>query len=190
MPPWYELLPLLLGAYLLGAVPFGLLVTRIFAGKDVRSVGSGNIGATNVVRAAGKVAGALTLVLDAAKAALPTLLALKLFGLGVASAVGMAAFVGHLFPVYLRFHGGKGVATALGIFLVLAPWVALGALAAYALTLGLTRVSALGSLAAVSVALALVILTRKPPPVLAAGLGIWLLITYRHRSNLAAWRKR
>ncbi|HTT70768.1 MAG TPA: glycerol-3-phosphate acyltransferase, partial [Anaeromyxobacteraceae bacterium] len=114
----------LLGAFLLGSVPFGLLLTRLFTGEDVRRVGSGNIGASNVTRAAGRTAGALTLLLDAAKAALPMLLVRALAGAGDQAegwvvATGLAAFLGHLYPPWLRFRGGKGVATALGVFLVL-----------------------------------------------------------------------
>lgn len=182
---------LLAPAYLLGSVPFGLVVTRLIAGKDVRAIGSGNIGATNVVRAAGKAAGAATLFLDALKGAVPTLVGLRLFGVAEASALGLAAFAGHLFPIYLHFRGGKGVATALGVFLVLSPFVALWAVVAYAVTLGLTRVSALGSLAAVAVALALVVASRKPAPVVLACAGIAVAIGYRHRSNLTElWAKR
>src|SRR5512141_2562529 len=101
---------LIVAAYLLGSIPFGVVLTRLLAGKDVRQVGSGNIGASNVTRAAGKVAGVLTLVLDAAKAAVPMLLALRAFAPegravaeGWAVAVGLAAFLGHCYPVWLRF---------------------------------------------------------------------------------------
>jgi glycerol-3-phosphate acyltransferase PlsY len=144
-------LGLVVGAYLLGSVPFGLVLTRLFTGQDVRQVGSGNIGASNVSRAAGKKVGILTLVLDAAKASLPMLLAERLLaGEGAAAAeswavlVGLAAFAGHLYPVWLGFKGGKGVATALGVFLVLAPVPALLALVAFAVGYGTTRVAAVG----------------------------------------------
>src|SRR5690242_3001349 len=136
-------LALLVGAYLLGSVPFGVVLTRLFTGKDVRSVGSGNIGASNVARAAGKAAGILTLVLDAAKASVPMLVTLRLFAPegraaaeGWAVAVGLAAFAGHLYPIWLGFKGGKGVATALGVFAVLAPIPSLLALVAFAVAYG------------------------------------------------------
>ena len=113
-------------AYLLGAVPFGLLISLVFAKRDVREVGSGNIGATNVVRAAGRWAGLATLLLDMAKGIAPTWLALHYFGLEWAVVTGAAAFLGHLFPVYLGFRGGKGVATGFGVFVVIAPWAGAG----------------------------------------------------------------
>ncbi|HTP28553.1 MAG TPA: glycerol-3-phosphate 1-O-acyltransferase PlsY [Anaeromyxobacteraceae bacterium] len=188
---------LVIGAYLLGSVPFGVLVTRLFAGKDVRQVGSGNIGASNVARAAGKGAGALTLLLDAAKGSLPMLLALHLFpkedavaAQGFAALVGLAAFLGHIYPIWLRFRGGKGVATALGVFLVLAPLPALLALAAFCVVFGATRVAALGSLSATAVgciglfaqALSAGGVWKSPAPW--AGLFIALAIVARHRSNI------
>lgn len=130
---------LIIGAYLLGAVPFGLLIGRM-AGVDVRSAGSGNIGATNVGRLLGKKLGLLTLAADLLKGIVPMALAAWWLG-GMAEAplvvtvCGGAAFLGHLFPVYLKFKGGKGVATALGVFLYLTPPAALAALAVFGLVL-------------------------------------------------------
>lgn len=133
---------LLLGVlgYALGSIPFGVLITKAFAGKDVRSVGSGNIGATNVVRAAGRTAGILTLILDALKGAVPTYAAYLVVGIPGAAFTGYCAFLGHVFPVTLKFKGGKGVATALGVLVVVAPWAALAALVAYGLLLATVRV--------------------------------------------------
>jgi len=115
-------------AYLAGSIPFGLFIARTLTGKDVRSVGSGNIGATNVARAAGKGAAAATLILDALKGLAPVLLARLVqdprpfrSAAGLAAACGVLAVVGHCFPVWLRFRGGKGVATGLGVGLALAP---------------------------------------------------------------------
>ncbi|MHB1845379.1 MAG: glycerol-3-phosphate 1-O-acyltransferase PlsY [Deltaproteobacteria bacterium] len=179
-----------LAAYLVGAIPFGLLITRAIAGVDVRDVGSGNIGATNAVRAGGKLAGALTLLCDALKGLLPTWLALRELGVGAAALAGACAFLGHLYPLYLRFRGGKGVAIALGIFLALSPWAALGALSTYAAVLGATRVSALGSLAAVAAALGLVIALHAPTATIALCAFLTVLIVWRHRANLAALRRR
>jgi acyl phosphate:glycerol-3-phosphate acyltransferase len=170
-------------AYLLGSVPFGLLISLLFAKRDVREVGSGNIGATNVVRAAGRWAGLATLLLDMAKGIAPTWLALYCFGLQWAVLTGAAAFLGHLFPVYLGFRGGKGVATGFGVFVVLAPWAALVALATYLIVWRLTHVSAAGSLGSLGTA-AVMIGWRSPPPVVFLFAGVATLIVVRHRKNL------
>jgi acyl phosphate:glycerol-3-phosphate acyltransferase len=190
---------LLIGAYLLGSVPFGVVLTRLLTGKDVRSVGSGNIGASNVARAAGKAAGILTLVLDAAKASVPMLVTLRLFGPegraaaeSWAVAVGLAAFAGHLYPIWLGFKGGKGVATALGVFAVLAPIPSLLALVAFAVAYGTTRIAAVGSLAGTAVCalgtFVQVIVEQGAAglagPVPWAGLAVALVILLRHRANI------
>jgi glycerol-3-phosphate acyltransferase PlsY len=185
---------LVAAAYLLGSVPFGVLVARLWSGVDPRSVGSGNIGASNVTRSAGRAAGLVTLLLDAAKAALPMLLARSaLSGLGAGPgeaegwsvAVGLAAFAGHLWPVWLRFQGGKGVATALGVFLVLAPMPTLLAMGAFAVGYGATRIPAVGSLAGVAVAtLGTFMVHGAASPVPWAGLAVAVLIVWRHRGNI------
>lgn len=185
---------LCLAAYLLGSVPFGVLVARLSAGVDPRTVGSGNIGASNVTRSAGKKAGAVTLLLDAAKAALPMLIAeALLLRLGASPAAaegwkvaaGLAAFGGHLWPVWLRFHGGKGVATGLGVFAVLAPMAALLALGAFAIGYGATRIAAVGSLTGVAVCAAGTFLIRgAASPVSWAGLAVAGLVLWRHRGNI------
>jgi glycerol-3-phosphate acyltransferase PlsY len=176
--------------YLSGSVPYGLLVTRLATGLDVRTVGSGNIGATNAARAGGRGLGVLVLLLDVVKAVVPILVARRLLASSPAAdgwitAVSIAAFAGHLFPVWLRFKGGKGVATGLGIFLVLAPWAALAGLLAYAAVYVATRISSLGSLAGTAVACAGAFVThgaRSPIPW--AGLTIALLVVWRHRENI------
>jgi len=183
---------LVAGGYLAGSIPFGVLLTRLFTGADVRKVGSGNIGASNVTRAAGKAAGVLTLVLDAAKASLPMLAvraALRDQGEHVALAgttlVGVAAFVGHLYPVWLRFRGGKGVATGLGVFLVLTPWASLAALAGFALAFAVTRVPAVGSLVGTAIVAAGTFLRYGAASAVSwAGLAVALVILFRHRSNI------
>src|SRR5215475_4910310 len=121
---------LIAAAYLLGSIPFGLILAKILGGKDVRKSGSGNIGATNVTRVAGPAAGILTLLLDAAKGAAAVWLTGRFSEQSAATIMlaGIAALVGHCFPVWLKFKGGKGVATALGVFLALAPLAALGGL--------------------------------------------------------------
>ncbi len=183
---------LVAGAYLLGSVPFGLVLSRAVAGVDVRRVGSGNIGATNVSRAAGKPIGIATLVLDAAKAAVPTLFTISLLepeGSATIAwwvvAVGLAAFFGHLFPVWLGFRGGKGVATALGLFLVLAPWAALAGVAAFAAVVALTRIVSLGSLAGTATCAAGTFLQHGPrSPVSWAGVVAAAAIALKHRGNI------
>jgi glycerol-3-phosphate acyltransferase PlsY len=185
---------LLAAGYLLGSVPFGVIVARLLAGVDPRKVGSGNIGASNVTRSAGKGAGALTLVLDASKAALPMLAAEAiLLGAGASPAaaegwkvaVGLAAFAGHLWPVWLRFQGGKGVASAFGVFLVLAPMPALLGVAAFAIGLAATRVPAVGSLAGTAVcAVGTFMVHGAASPVPWAGVVVSALIVWRHRGNI------
>jgi len=169
-------------AYLLGAIPFGMLITLLVAKRDVRAVGSGNIGATNVARAAGRTAGIVTLLLDAAKGALAAYLGLRFFGLTGGMLLGGAAFFGHVFPIYLGFRGGKGVATGLGVFAALVPVSALVGLATYAVVFALTRVSALGSLlglAGVGVTVAF-----REPRLLVLYAACAAVMVWRHRKNL------
>lgn len=193
MNPVALLLGSVLAAYLLGAIPFGLLVGKLFFHTDVRRVGSGNIGATNVARAAGKKAAIAVLVLDALKSFLPAWLARVWLLPGVAdpaalawwpAAVGFAAFAGHVFPVYLGFRGGKGVATALGVLLALVPWIGLAGLATYGVVYGATRVSSVGSLTAVLLTTVLSLLFAAHPSYTVAVLAMMLLILVRHAGNI------
>ncbi len=177
-------------AYLSGSVPYGLVLARLVAGVDIRTVGSGNIGATNAARAGGKVLGVVVLALDVLKAVVPVVVARRLMagspeaGLWL-TAVAVAAFAGHLFPVWLRFHGGKGVATGLGIFLVLAPWAAVAGAATYAVLYLVTRISSLGSLAGTLVCCVGTFLWHGVRnPISWAGLAISLLVVWRHRENI------
>ena len=177
--------PWVLGAYLAGSIPFGLFIARAKTGKDVRTVGSGNIGATNVARAAGKGAAGLTLVLDAAKGLAPVLLALR-FAEGPAwlpAACAVAAVVGHCFPVWLRFRGGKGVATGLGVALALAPWAALGGAVAWGILYRIFRISSVGSLAGVVLSVILAALTSNRFAVYGL-VAVALLIIARHHGNI------
>ena len=185
-------LALAAASYLIGSVPFGLLVARALAGVDVRRVGSGNIGATNVGRAAGPAAGIATLVLDAAKGALPALAAGALLepagpgGAAWPAAAGVAAFLGHLFPPWLRFRGGKGAATALGVTLALSPWVALAAVLVFSLALGATRIVSVGSLAGAATCAGGMLLAhgaRSPATWAAAFMATAMVV--RHRANIA-----
>lgn len=181
---------LALGGYLAGSIPFGYLAGRLLLGVDVRRVGSGNIGATNVARAGGRTLGVAVLLLDAAKAIVPILVARRLLGGGPdaelgAVTVAVAAFAGHLFPVWLGFRGGKGVATGFGIFLVLAPWAAVAGIAAWLLAYAPTRLSSVGSLAGTAVAVIGGFALHGPGrPTPWAGLAIGLLVFVRHRENI------
>ena len=172
--------------YLSGSVPYGLLVVRALKGIDVRSQGSGNIGATNVVRAAGPAAGVAVLVLDALKGALPVLLARAVApGTDLPVWVGVAAFVGHVAPVWLRFRGGKGVATALGVLAVLAPWPAVAGALTYALAFAPFRVSSVGSLLGGLVAVAVAWAVPGTPPAAAwLTTALFGLLLWTHRGNI------
>jgi glycerol-3-phosphate acyltransferase PlsY len=182
----------LLIAYLLGSVPFGLLLAKLFGGADVRKAGSGNIGATNVARVAGPLPGILTLALDAGKGWLAVWLAGRVTH-GEAAALVLAGFfalLGHCFPVWLRFRGGKGVATAAGIFGALCPAALLAALLLFVLVVWYWRFVSLGSLAAAAAIPLLVYLLWAPryaPPniVTIGSMAIALLVIYQHRGNIA-----
>jgi glycerol-3-phosphate acyltransferase PlsY len=173
-------------AYLIGSVPFSFLVARAFGVRDVRRVGSGNVGATNVLRSAGKAAGALALVLDVGKGAAATALAGRLApdDAALPAAAAVAAVVGHMFPVWLRFEGGKGVATGLGALAPLAPTAALGAIAAFAVVALATRFVSLASVAGAVVLAVVAVGRRGPDPVAVAAVVSAALVVFRHRSNL------
>lgn len=179
-------------AYLCGSIPFGVIVARSVRGVDVRTQGSGNIGATNVARVAGKRLGVFVLLLDAAKGAAPVWLAMRLVvdRPWVYAAVGFAAFVGHVFPVWLRFRGGKGVATALGVLVVWVPLAALCGVLLYVLTVTWLRVSSVGSLVGTAGATAAAFLTHAPGPAQLLCCTLTLAVVFTHRSNLARlWRR-
>ena len=179
------LLSLLLG-YALGSIPFGLLLTRIAGLGDVRNIGSGNIGATNVLRTGRKGLAAATLLLDAAKGAAAVLAAALLWPdqETLRPLAGLAAFLGHLFPVWLRFRGGKGVATLIGVVAALHWPSALVAGAAWLLAAAATRYSSLGGIAcAVSAPITAAAFGRLDLALLF--LGFALLVLWRHRANIA-----
>ncbi len=173
----------ILASYLAGSIPTGLLVARA-KGIDIRATGSGNIGATNVARALGKKLGALVLVLDALKGFIPVLLAGRWLDDVALAAVGIAAVLGHVFPVWLRFRGGKGVATALGVFAALTPIPAAAAVLVYLAVVLVTRISSVGSLLGATALLAGMVIASEPPAWLALGGAVWLLILFRHRDNI------
>lgn len=136
-------------AYLIGAIPFGLLFARLLTGKDPRQHGSGNIGATNAMRTGGKKVGVLTLLADILKGTAPVAIVMALDGEEfLIGAVALAAFLGHVFPVYLGFKGGKGVATMFGVVIPWLPWVATGAFVVWFICFKLTRYVSLASVVA------------------------------------------
>lgn len=172
------------GAYLLGSIPTGVMIGRR-GGIDVRAVGSGNIGATNVARSLGWRAGLLTLGGDVAKGALPQLVCeWARLDVAVAACAGVASVLGHLFPLFARFRGGKGVATAFGVLLVLAPPAAIGAVAVFAVGANATRFVSVGSMAAAAVLPFALYAFDAPWIVVRSGIAITLLILWRHRENL------
>jgi glycerol-3-phosphate acyltransferase PlsY len=172
-----------LAGYLFGAIPFGIVMAKVFGLGDLRAIGSGNIGATNVLRTGNKLAAFLTLVLDAGKAGIAVLLSGALFGEIAALVAGLAAFVGHCYPVWLSFNGGKGVATFFGLIFAACWPVGLAAGATWLIVAALSRYSSLSALVASGLA-----------PVYAAALGgtlivpflivLALLIFWRHTENI------
>jgi glycerol-3-phosphate acyltransferase PlsY len=183
-----EMLFALALGYLLGSIPFGLLLTRLAGKGDVRDIGSGSIGATNVLRTGSKPLAAATLVLDCIKGTAAVLLAQRLLGPETAMAAGAGAVIGHLYPVWLKFHGGKGVATFLGILIPLL-WQAAAVYAIIWLALLLTiRISSVaGMAAAVSAPVTAFIL--KDDALFPLLLGFAVLIIWKHRENILRLRK-
>jgi glycerol-3-phosphate acyltransferase PlsY len=178
-------------AYLLGSIPFGLLMGKLFGAADVRKAGSGNIGATNVARVAGPLAGILTLVLDAAKGALAVVLAARLTDQSSTwmMIAGLCVLAGHCFPIWLGFRGGKGVAPAAGVFLVLCAPAFLGAAVLFVLVVIYWRFVSLGSIAAAAAMPLLIYFLWAPhhaPPyaVTFGSLAAALLIVYKHDANI------
>lgn len=186
------------GAYLAGSIPFGLLIARVFRGVDIRQHGSGNIGATNVGRVLGAKWGIACLVLDALKGLLPVwllpmaLLAPQAENAGLVQVIaGVATIVGHMFPCWLKFKGGKGVATALGVVIVVGPWGSLAALGGFILGMLATRIVSVSSiLAAVAFATTQMVMLAPDQfagsqlPVAIFSLVVPALIIFRHRSNI------
>ena len=178
-------------AYLLGSIPFGLLLCKLFGPTDVRKVGSGNIGATNVARTAGPVAGILTLLLDAGKGALAVYLAARFSNESATwmMIAGLCVLAGHCFPIWLGFRGGKGVATAAGVFLMLSPLAFLGAVILFVLVVIYWRFVSLGSISAAAAMPLLIYFfwapRHAPPHVITFGtLAATLLIVYKHDANI------
>jgi glycerol-3-phosphate acyltransferase PlsY len=169
--------------FALGSIPFGLVLTRAAGLGDVRAIGSGSIGATNVLRTGNKGLAAATLALDALKGLVALLIARWIWGEDAALVAGVAAMAGHAFPVWLGFKGGKGVATGAGVMLGAAPWLGLTALAVWGAVFAATRISSASALAACSVApIAALVFGDAKLALLALGLAT--LITWRHKPNI------
>jgi glycerol-3-phosphate acyltransferase PlsY len=179
----------ILAAYLIGSVPFALILARRWGEPDLRRIGSGNLGAANVLRATGVSAGVLVAILDILKGVLSVVLAERLSANAAApAAAGLAAVVGHVYPVWLRFRGGKGVATACGVFSVLTPLAVPPALAIFAATVWATKYVSLGSVAATIALPAIAYATAAPALAVAAACCASVLILFRHRTNLGRLR--
>ncbi|HEY4707395.1 MAG TPA: glycerol-3-phosphate 1-O-acyltransferase PlsY [Thermodesulfobacteriota bacterium] len=172
-------------AYLLGSVPTGVLVTRACGGVDPRKAGSGNIGATNVGRTSGKSAGILTLAGDVLKGAIPVLIAK---GLGLESLLtsltGLAAFLGHLFPIFLGFRGGKGVATALGVMIVVSPAATILSALVFALTAAVKRHVSLASMTAAASLPIFLSFIHRDRVYLPLAVAVAILIIFKHKDNI------
>lgn len=191
----------LIAAYLIGSIPFGLVLCRVFGYGDIRKIGSGNIGATNVLRTGNKLLAFLTLVLDSGKGALVLILYYSLMRFAVLEGhidvvhysvqsliaygvlLGFSAILGHCFPIWLKFKGGKGVATALGTLLVAVPWTGVLACVTWGIVAGIFRYSSLSALAAMALAPVYTVIFYGP---LAGGINvlITLLIFWRHKDNI------
>jgi glycerol-3-phosphate acyltransferase PlsY len=176
----------IVGAYLLGSIAFGILVSKAFGLPDPRTVGSGNPGATNVLRSGKKSAAVLTLLGDALKGWLPVWLALQSDMLmWVVASVGLAVFVGHLYPIFYKFKGGKGVATALGVMLALSPTLGLAAIATWVVVFAISRYSSLAAIVAAALAPVyawLWTLAYKNYFITVLVMAVFLI--WRHRSNI------
>jgi len=180
---WPWMVGILLAAYLLGSVPFGMVLARVMGLGNLREIGSGNIGATNVLRTGSKKAALATLILDAGKGAVAVLVARQLFGEDAAQVAALGAFLGHIFPIYLKFRGGKGVAVFLGILLALNFWAGLAACAMWLVVAVLYRISSLSALvSALSAPLWLWVFGM--PAAVWLGALLAALVWIRHAANI------
>ncbi|MDV4145004.1 MULTISPECIES: glycerol-3-phosphate 1-O-acyltransferase PlsY [Shimia] len=191
MPEIAHTLPALLAwalfGYLLGAVPFGMLITKVFGLGNLREIGSGNIGATNVLRTGSKPAAVATLLLDGGKGAVAVLIARHFAGEDAAQIAGLLAFVGHCYPVWLRFRGGKGVATFLGLLLALAWPVGIAACLTWLVIGVITRISSFAALVAAAASSFWVLLLGHPS-IFFLSVATTLLVFWRHRDNISRLR--
>lgn len=169
--------------YLLGSIPFGMVLARVMGLGNLRDIGSGSIGATNVLRTGSKPAAALTLLLDALKGVAAVLIARAVAGEDAAQIAGLMAMIGHCYPVWLRFDGGKGVATYLGLMLVLSWPVGVGCCLAWLIGAGIFRISSMGSLISAAASSFLVVFVGTAP-ILVLSIALTILIFWRHRANI------
>jgi glycerol-3-phosphate acyltransferase PlsY len=182
-------------AYLLGSIPFGYLLMRVFRKQDIRSIGSGNIGATNVMRSGAHGLGMATFIFDVLKGCTAAWLGGYLASLWMPTVplrtaeafAALCAVLGHMFPIWLRFRGGKGVATGFGVFLFICPWAALASIATFVVVFGITRYVAIASIigaAAFPVFAWFLVTGARPPFFFAAAIGVSLLIIIKHHQNI------
>ena len=178
------LLVWILTGYLLGSIPFGLVVARLFGLGDLRQIGSGNIGATNVLRTGSKFGAALTLIADAGKAGVTILLARTMAGEDAAQLAGFAAFFGHCYPIWLKFQGGKGVSTFFGLLFALTWPIGLISGATWLLIAGIFRYSSFAAIAAATLTpLFMIIFSQQG--LVALSIGLMILILWRHKENIS-----
>lgn len=187
MPPIDSAIPVLILwgviGYLLGSIPYGMIIARAMGLGNLREIGSGNIGATNVLRTGNKTAAALTLILDAAKGAVAVLLARSFAGEDAIQLAALAAMLGHCYPVWLWFKGGKGVATFLGLMLALAWPVGIACCVAWLIGAATTRISSMGALAAASSSTFLLVILGYGY-ILLLGIALTIIVFWRHRANI------
>lgn len=177
---------LVFAAYVIGAIPFAYLVPRLAAGVDVRMAGSRNVGAANVLRTTRLQIAIAVLVLDIAKGAAAVLMVRALGAdAGIQAAAAAAAIVGHVYPFWLKLHGGKGVAVACGAFVTLTPMAAAICVAVFAATVGVSGYISLGSIVATALLAPVTLLAESDIPVTVSAAGVALLILFRHRANIA-----
>jgi len=186
MPHWTYYFLVTLGGYFIGSFPTGVVLTRSKYGIDVREMGSGNIGATNVTRVFGWYAGVLVLLFDFIKGVVPVWAVQKYFpgDHWMCFLAAMSLVLGHCFSLFLKFRGGKGVATSLGVLTVLLPWGAASAAAVYAILLLVTRISALGSLGGIAATWVYLAVVWPPRPISLLVFGISAVVIFRHRANI------
>jgi glycerol-3-phosphate acyltransferase PlsY len=177
-------IPMLVAAYLLGAIPFGLVIGKLFFGVDIRERGSGNVGTTNAFRVLGKKAGIAVLACDMLKGYVPALIASLLFGPWATIFIASAPVAGHMYSIFLRGSGGKGIATGSAVALALVPAIYVIALGTWIAVLLLGRMVSLASLSAAVMLAVLVLLTAQPLPYVIAALLVLVLVTIAHRGNI------
>jgi len=172
-------------AYFIGSIPFAVLLARRWGAPDLRRIGSGNVGATNVLRSLGMTPGVIVVLLDVSKGAASVWLADRVYGGSIAPALaGLAAVIGHVFPVWLGFRGGKGVATACGVFSILTPIAALASLGVFFGVVWMTRYVSVGSMLASATLPPVAYATGSPAPAVTTACAVAALILVRHRTNV------